>query len=64
MECYHCQSRDLALAALWPYDRKLYAAIGIVMRICKNCGLEQNHCGDDETADPAVAAEIAPSQGE
>jgi len=61
MKCYRCESDDLALAALWPQDRKTYAATSIVMRICKNCGLEQNHCGDDETLDPVEAAESAPS---
>mgnify|MGYP005812548167 FL=1 len=61
MKCYRCESSELSLAALWPQDRKTYAAIGIVMRLCENCGLEQNHCGDDETTDPAEAAQMAPS---
>ena len=41
--------------------RKTYAYAGIVMRICRNCGLEQNHCGKDEPLDPARAAEEAPA---
>ena len=61
MKCYRCESEDLTLAALWPEDRKTYPAIPIVMRLCTHCGLEQNHCGDDETIDPAEAAELAPS---
>jgi hypothetical protein len=61
VNCYRCASDALILAPLWPEDRKTYAAIGIVMRICKNCGLEQSHCGDDETIDPAEAAQMAPS---
>ena len=60
MRCYRCESEDLALAGLWPQDRKTYAYVGIVMRICRNCGLEQNHMGDDEPLDPARAAEEAP----
>jgi hypothetical protein len=51
----------LILAALWPQDRKTYAKLGIVMRQCMNCGLEQNHCGDDEPLAPADAAQQAPS---
>ena len=61
MKCYRCESEDITLAALWPNDRETYAAAGIVMRLCTNCGLEQNHCGDDETIDPAEAAAIAPA---
>jgi hypothetical protein len=61
MNCYRCDSDRLFLAPLWPQDRKTYAAVGIVMRLCNNCGLEQNHRGDDETLDPAEAAVLAPS---
>jgi len=61
VNCFRCDSEDLVLAALWPQDRKTYASIGIVMRLCRNCGLEQNHCGDDEPLDPARAAEEAPA---
>ena len=61
MNCYRCDSEDLTLAGLWPQDRKTYAYVGIVMRLCRNCGLEQNHCGDDEPLDPARAAEEAPA---
>lgn len=61
MNCFRCDSEDLVLAALWPQDRKTYAYAGIVMRLCRNCGLEQNHCGDDEPLDPARAAEEAPA---
>jgi hypothetical protein len=32
----------------------------MVLRICMNCGLEQNHAGDDESLDPADAAQDAP----
>jgi len=60
MNCYRCESEDLSLAALWPQDRKIYAAINIVMRICKHCGLEQKHQGDDEPLDAAEAATLAP----
>ena len=60
MRCYRCEAEDLALAGLWPQDRKTYAYVGIVMRSCQNCGLEQNHMGDDEPLDPARAAEEAP----
>jgi len=38
----------------------MYAAIGIVLRLCQCCGLEQNHCGDDEPLSSAVAALEAP----
>ena len=60
MKCYRCESENLGLAALWPHERKTYAAIGVVMRQCKNCGLEQNHCGDDELLDAVEAAQEAP----
>jgi len=60
MSCYRCESEDLALAALWPQDKKIYATIDIVMRVCKNCGLEQNHQGDDELLSAAEAAAMAP----
>ena len=61
MRCYRCESEDLVLAALWPQDRVIYTQIQIVMRVCKNCGLEQYHMGDDESMDPIEAAEMAPS---
>ena len=60
MNCYRCESENLALAPLWPGERATYAAIGIVLRQCQYCGLEQNHCGDDESLPPAVAALDAP----
>lgn len=61
MECYRCYSDDLVLAPLWPQDRNTYSKIGIVMRLCKNCGLEQNHFGDDEPLSASDAATSAPS---
>ena len=61
MRCYRCESSELPLATLWPHDRVTYEAIGIVLRQCLFCGLEQNHIGDDETLAPAVAARMAPS---
>ena len=60
MQCYRCESPSLELAALWPEERKNYASAGIVLRLCKNCGLEQNHVGDDESRNPHEAAEVAP----
>ena len=60
MACYRCGSDQLDLAPLWPYERKSYTAIEIVMRQCQNCGLEQNHYGHDETLTPRAAAAAAP----
>jgi hypothetical protein len=62
MACYRCDSDGLELAPLWPQDRKDYAASDIVMRVCKNCGLEQNHRGDGEPLDATKAAQLAPSR--
>ena len=59
MQCYRCKTEGLVLAPLWPYEKQTYPAIGIVMRICPNCGLEQNHYGDDDTASPIVCADLA-----
>jgi len=59
MECYRCESSDLVLAPLWPYERKVYQASEIVIRQCINCGLEQNHCGDDEPLSAREASEQA-----
>jgi len=59
MECYRCESSELVLAPLWPYERKTYQQSGIVMRQCMDCGLEQNHCGHDEPLSPEQAAEEA-----
>jgi hypothetical protein len=59
MECYRCDSSDLALAPLWPQERRIYKKAGIVMRQCMDCGLEQNHCGHDEPLSPEQAAEEA-----
>ena len=61
MECYRCGSEELALAPLWPYERATYAEINIVIRQCRSCGLEQNHCGYDEPCDSDKAAQAAPS---
>jgi len=61
MECYRCGSEELALAPLWPYERTTYGQINIVIRQCRSCGLEQNHCGYDEPCDPDKAAQAAPS---
>ena len=59
MECYRCDSPELVLAPLWPYERRIYQESEIVMRQCMNCGLEQNHCGHDEPLSPEQAAEEA-----
>ena len=48
------------LAPLWPYERKVYVQAGIVMRLCTNCGLEQNHSGHDEHMEPITASQEAP----
>jgi len=48
------------LAPLWPYERKAYVQAGIVMRLCTNCGLEQNHSGHDEHMEPITASQEAP----
>ena len=48
------------LAPLWPYERKAYVQAGIVMRLCINCGLEQNHSGHDENMEPITASQEAP----
>ena len=60
MECYRCEDEELVLAPLWPAERANYAIAGLVLRQCLNCGLEQNHVGDDEPLEPANAAELAP----
>ena len=60
MECYRCMSTELVLAALWPADRKSYPQAGIVLRLCTNCGLEQNHMGHDEPSTPEIASVDAP----
>ena len=63
MRCYRCDSDELELAPLWPYERETYVAIEIVMRLCMHCGLEQNHYGHDEMLTPGEAAESAPASG-
>ena len=60
MKCFRCQSERLHLAALTPYHRGLFADCGIVMRICKDCGLAQNHRGLGEPLTPEQAAAQAP----
>ena len=61
MKCYRCEFETLVLASLWPQERKQYAEAGIVMRLCTNCGLEQNHGGHDEQLEPYTAAKEAPA---
>lgn len=61
MNCYRCQAEDLPLAPLTPQNRKDYPGVNIVLRICRDCGMEQNHAGDDERVSPLVAAQEAPS---
>jgi hypothetical protein len=61
MKCYRCDSEDLILAGLWPRDKETFPAANIVLRLCRHCGLEQNHCGDDETIEPEQAVKEAPS---
>ena len=63
MECYRCESADLVLAPLWTKERRTYAEIDIVMRICLSCGLEQNHIGHDEPLTACQASNDAPSNG-
>ena len=60
MSCYRCGDDALVLAPLWPYERKIYIEAKIVLRICTNCGLEQNHRGDDEHIEPIAASQEAP----
>ena len=60
MECYRCMSAELVLAPLWPAERKSYEHAGIVLRLCMNCGLEQNHMGDDEALTSWAASVDAP----
>lgn len=63
MECYKCGAvmDQMPLARLREYERKVYPLANVVMRECKNCGLEQSHVGDGETVTPTEAAELAPS---
>lgn len=61
MKCLKCESDDLVLAPLWPLERREYPKVGIVMRRCMDCGLEQNHMALDETLTPEEAAERAPT---
>lgn len=61
MECYRCESNALPLAKLYPHERQQYAEIGIVLRKCINCGLEQNHVSDGEPLSPVEAAIQAPN---
>lgn len=60
MECYRCGGTDLALTPLTRKERADYYYAGLVLRTCPNCGLVQNHVGDDEPLSPAVAAQEAP----
>lgn len=60
MRCYRCEEESLELAPLWPYERKAYVQAEIVIRICTNCGLEQNHRGHDEHMEPITASQEAP----
>tara|TARA_R110000751_G_scaffold53186_1_gene115423 strand:+ start:470 stop:652 length:183 start_codon:yes stop_codon:yes gene_type:complete len=53
-------SAELILAPLWPAERKSYKHAGIVLRLCMNCGLEQNHMGHDEPSTPEIASVDAP----
>ena len=48
MKCYRCGSANLKVAEVTRYERNEYARIGIRMLRCCNCGLEQNHQGDDD----------------
>ena len=48
MKCYRCFSPDLRGAEITPYEQKLYHELGIRMLTCGNCGLDQNHQGDDD----------------
>lgn len=59
MTCYRCGSTDLVLAPLTPAERAQYPAIGVTLRSCRHCGLEQSHWGHDETVTPQDAAKGA-----
>ncbi len=61
MNCYQCDSVRLRLAPLGDQERRVYVANDIVLRICDDCGLLQNHHGDGEHLAPIVAAAEAPS---
>ena len=52
---------DMPLARLRAYERKVYIMANVVIRECKNCGLEQSHVGDGETLTAKEAGENAPS---
>lgn len=60
MNCYRCDSENLPLAPLTPWERETYSEAGIVMRRCGHCGLEQSHSGDDDLMSSLVAAQEAP----
>ena len=62
MRCYRCESEDLGLAPLSPYHRQLYMECGWVMRMCRACGLWQNHAGVGEPLTPEQGFEQAPLQ--
>tara|TARA_R110002110_G_scaffold412300_1_gene638139 strand:+ start:410 stop:607 length:198 start_codon:yes stop_codon:yes gene_type:complete len=63
MQCYRCDGPmgDMPLARLRAYERKVYIMANVVIRECKNCGLEQSHVGDGETLTAKEAGENAPS---
>ena len=62
LTCYRCQSQKLTLAPLTPWERGEYVKQGLVVRVCMNCGLEQNHMNDGETMSPKEAASTAASK--
>lgn len=63
MNCYRCNAdgESLELAPLYPYERELYALANLVMRQCKNCGLEQSHVNDGEELTALDASRVAPT---
>lgn len=62
MICYRCGGQSLVLAALSPYERRLYGQCEITLRVCQDCGLEQNHWPGAEIVPPAEAAMKAPER--
>ena len=66
MKCYKCESEELVLSPIWPHMHQRLILAELVMRICLNCGLKQNHYGvsSDEEYTPAEAGSLAPNARE
>jgi len=67
LNCYRCKSSSLVLATLTEEQGIAYPVLGLVLRRCQSCGLEQNHYKEnernDEPLDPFDAADHAPIMG-